>query len=87
MIGRDANAIVVDFKGETAVRMAHPDNNSPGPGGFRRFADGLLTDAEGRNFYRCREYQKITRYLESNGRRAAALRGISRVVLGGAQQE
>ena len=34
MIGRDANAIVVDFNGETAVSMAHPDNNPPGPGVF-----------------------------------------------------
>ena len=74
MIGRDANAIVVDFNGETAIRMAHPDNNPPGPGVCRRVAHGLLTDAEGPNFYRCREYRKITHYLESNGRRAAALR-------------
>ena len=69
-IGRDADAVVVDFDGETVVHAAYPDSNPLRAGMFCRVADGLLRDAVGRDLDRCREYREITRDLESNGRRA-----------------
>ena len=71
-VGRDADAVVFYFDGETVVRTVHPDNNPLGAGVFRRVADRLLRDAVGRDFNRRREYREITRNLESNVRRALA---------------
>ena len=72
--GRDADAVVAYFNGETVVRAGHPDSNPLRARVFCRAADGLLRNAVGRHLDRCREYREITHDLESNGRRAAALR-------------
>jgi hypothetical protein len=88
VIAREANAVVLDFKGETAVHMTYPDNNPPGPGMPHRVANRFLSNAVGRNLYRCRKYRGVTRNLEGN--RWGALHthhsAEFRVLLKGSQQ-
>src|SRR6476646_9376338 len=67
-IGRDTDAVVVYFDGETVVCAAHPDSDALRESVFCRVADRLLRDAVGRNLDRGREYRNVTHDLETDRR-------------------
>ena len=69
-IGRDADAVVIDFDGKAVVRTAYPDLDPLCAGMFRRVADCLLTDAVRCDLDRRWKYREIIRDLEGNCRRA-----------------
>src|SRR6188472_3619766 len=70
MVGpqRNADAVVLDFDHETAVRATQPDVEALRARVLCRVADGLLRDAVGGHLDRGWERRDITSNLETNCR-------------------